>query len=416
MEAQTQHEAYRHLSDQLDLYKPTMSAFQSEHHPEAQVTFSLNNRTEVPLGEYNVLAALTSRLEVVRQGFKPEEIDYFTELKDSAGNPLFTANNIEFFRNLTLPPVFVRPKDNGDLHIESTGNWAEVSLWETVILSELNETYFAAQFEEDKQLQAALDEGDRRLTEKIQILNKRPDIKITDFGTRRRFSRAWHEHVVERLATEAPDNLVGTSNVWFARKFGLKPIGTYAHEMPMVYAGLSDQTPHGLRQSHGEFMDQWYSRYGFDLSIALTDTFGSDFFFEDFTEEQAQAWRGLRHDSGDPFVFAKQAIDFYQKRGIDPSTKQLIFSDGLDIETIVSLQDSFAEQIQIGFGWGTNLTNDLGEKALSIVMKAVNVNGIPTVKLSDNLAKAMGPTEYVDRYRQAFNQPEAHVEFEKTRY
>jgi nicotinate phosphoribosyltransferase len=145
-------------------------------------------------------------------------------------------------------------------------------------------------------------------------------------------------------------------------------------------------------------MDDWFNRYGEDLSIALTDTFTSDFFFSDFPKEQAKLWRGLRHDSGDPFEFGNKAIEFYEQLGIDPKEKTIVFSDGLDIETIVKLADYFDGKINVLFGWGTTLMNDLGLRANNIVMKVTNVNGIETVKLSDDEGKHTGSAEKIGRY------------------
>jgi nicotinate phosphoribosyltransferase len=249
-------------------------------------------------------------------------------------------------------------------------------------------------------------EGDRRLSEKIKVLQDHPDIKIVDFGTRRRFSLKWHEHVLERLVDECPDSLVGTSNVALAQKYGLKPIGTFAHELPMVYAALADVRGQNVRRSHSQFLDDWYRCYGKDYSIALTDTFGTDFFFQDFTPRQANLWRGFRQDSGNPFSFGEQAIDFYRSIGIDPKTKLIVFSDNLNFKKIVELKEHFSGRINDMDGVGTNLTNDVGIPALNIVMKATRVE-IPegdakTVKMSDDEGKQTGPPQLIDEYRHQY--------------
>jgi nicotinate phosphoribosyltransferase len=145
----------------------------------------------------------------------------------------------------------------------------------------------------------------------------------------------------------------------------------------------------------------WERHYQGDLSIALTDTFGSDYFFSDFTPEQAHEWRGLRHDSGDPIDFGEKAIDFYLKHEIDPTEKTIVFSDGLDVDEIIRLSTHFAGRINLLFGWGTNLMNDLGIPANNFVMKATAVNDTPTVKLSDDAGKHTGPEDYVERYQEA---------------
>lgn len=276
-------------------------------------------------------------------------------------------------------------------------------------MSELNEAYFEGylQAHELNPLDV-YDEGDRRLSEKIAILQANPHIKFADFGTRRHFSLRWQKHVVERLVEECPENIVGTSNVALAESIGIKPIGTFAHEMPMVYAGLADARGDDIGASHNRFLQDWFTRYGEDYSIALTDTFKTDFFFSDFTAEQAEAWRGVRQDSGDPYEFGEHLIQFYEAREINPLTKTAVFSDGLDIKTIVALQEHFQGRINVLFGWGTTLTNDLGIKPLNVVMKATHVM-IPgseleadTVKLSDNAGKHTGPANLVKEYEEHY--------------
>ena len=246
--------------------------------------------------------------------------------------------------------------------------------------------------------------GDIELSEKIKILNN-SSIKFVDFGTRRRFSRGWHKHIINTLISEIKNyNLLGTSNVYLAKEYNLKPMGTFAHELPMVIAGTEDNGSHSvtpIRKSHSIMLNKWYELYGETLSIALTDTFGSTFFFEDF-KDKAKIWKGLRQDSGDPFKFGHKAIKYYKDLGIDPKTKIIVFSDGLDINKISQLQNMFEGKIKIAFGWGTNLTNDRGIKPLSIVVKSVEANERPLVKLSDNLAKAIGDKHTMDRYKQAF--------------
>lgn len=391
------------LSEGLDYYKLTMGQLALERYPETEVTFTMKNRaTERPLSEYVDIAELSARFDAIREkGFAPEEIAYFAGLKAQDGTARFDEQYLDFLADLRLGAVNISTHpDTQDLSISSTGPWANVSLWETIVMSEVNEQYYKnMMIEQGLSKEEVFTEGDRRLDEKIAILKDRPDIKFSDFGTRRRFSAEWHDHVVERLATELPDNFVGTSNPWFAYKYDLKPIGTYAHEMPMVYAAMQDTEAGNPMQGHTRMMKDWYERYGEDLSIALTDTFTSDFFFADFTPEQAAEWRGLRHDSGDPIAFGEQAIAFYESHEIDPSTKTIIFSDGLDIDTIVKLADHFKGRVNLMFGWGTSLMNDLGFKANNFVMKATHAGESDTVKLSDDEGKHTGPQSLVERYQ-----------------
>ncbi len=391
------------ISEGLDYYKLTMGQSAHENEPDAIVTFTMKNRAEAyPLSQYIEPAELEGRLKAIQQqGFTPEEIAYFAGLESQLGDARFDEPYLDYLSSLTLSDVSVeRDPRTGDLQVSSTGPWANVSLWETIVMSQINELYY-----ENLMAQQGLDkdevwaEGDARLTEKIERL-KQSDIKFADFGTRRRFSAAWQEHAIGRLANELPDNFVGTSNPWFAHKFNLAPIGTYAHEMPMIYAALADQQGKDPLDGHQTMMRDWQERYKSDLTVALTDTFTSDFFFSDFTPEQAESWRGLRHDSGDPIDFGEQAIEFYENLGINPKDKTIVFSDGLDIDTIFELQEHFRGRITVLFGWGTSLMNDMGIRANNFVMKATAVNGIPTVKLSDVEGKHTGPAEQVERYIQ----------------
>ena len=391
----------RRLLDGLDYYKLTMGQVALERCPDTIVTFTMKNRAETPLSKYVDQQQLQERFEEIRQkGVSDEERNYLAQLTDSRGKPRFGTPYLDFLSSLHLTnvDVSVDPATN-DLAIEATGPWANVSLWETVVMSEVNEAYYTNLLEaKGISQEAAWAEGNRRLDEKMTRLRNRPDIKFADFGTRRRFSAEWHAHVVGRLATELPDNLIGTSNPWLASTYNLTPIGTYAHEMPMVYAALADRTDAQPLDGHREMMNTWFDRYDEDLSIALTDTFTSDFFFSDMTPEQAEQWRGLRHDSGDPIQFGEQAIRFYEDLGINPLEKTIVFSDGLDLDTIEQLADHFTGKINVVFGWGTSLMNDLGFKANNFVMKATNVNGIDTVKLSDSVGKHTGPADQVERY------------------
>lgn len=391
------------LSQGLDYYKLTMGEVIHQQHPDAEVTFTLKNRSESqPLSQYVTADALNERLTTIAErGFAPEEIAYYAGLQAQDGTARFSADYLDHLADMQLPVVSVDTNpENGELQVQSTGPWPDVSLWETVVMSEANEEYYVQLMQQNNIDPATIyAEGDRRLTDKIQRLQARPDILIADFGTRRRFSAAWHEHAIERLANECGDNIVGTSNPWFAYKHDLAPIGTFAHEMPMVYAGLADQAGDDPLDGHHQMLKDWQQHYGGDLSTALTDTFGSEYFFSDFSAQQAHDWKGLRHDSGDPVEFGEKVIEFYIDHDIDPTTKTIVFSDGLNIDAIESLAEHFRGRVKVLFGWGTSLMNDLGLPANHFVMKATHVNGVDTVKLSDDVGKHTGPEALVQRYQ-----------------
>lgn len=388
------------LSKGLDYYKATMGQLEFNQHPDAEVTFELKNRADTLLSEYVTAEELQARLEELCGGWQPEELAYLAGLQNQNGNAQFSEEYLDFLMDTPLPPTDVSYDERGDIAVSATGAWPLVTFWETVVMSELNELYFKNKLAaEGRSLEDLYAEGDRRLDEKIAILKERPDIKFSDFGTRRRFSYEWQKHVVERVATELPDNFVGTSNIYLALELGLKPIGTFAHELPMVYAAIEDRSGEDPLDGHNKVLQDWEELYEGDLSTALTDTFTTEFFFADLTHEQAKDWKSFRHDSGDPFEFGERVIEFYESHGIPPLKKTIVFSDGLDINMIIRLADYFKGRIAVTFGWGTTLTNDLGVKANNFVMKAVAIDGQPTVKLSDNEGKHTGDIETIKRYK-----------------
>lgn len=388
------------LSKGLDYYKATMGQAEFEYHPSAQVTFELINRSINKLSEYVSPEELSARLKELRDGWQPEEIAYLASLQNQDGTAQFSEAYLDFLVDNPLPPVSIGTDETGELTVSTKGEWPLVTFWETVVMSELNELYFRNKLVTDGIDPAELyREGDKRLTDKIARLQSRPDIKFSDFGTRRRFSYEWQRHVIERLATELPDNFVGTSNIYLAHTLGLKPIGTFAHELPMVYAALEDVAGDNPLEGHNAVLQDWQKIYKGDLSTALTDTFTSEFFFNDMTLEQAEDWKALRHDSGDPFEFGERVIQFYTDKLIDPRSKTIVFSDGLDIDTIIELSDYFKGKVNLLFGWGTTLTNDLGLRANNFVMKAVEADGQSTVKLSDIEGKHTGEAAVIERYK-----------------
>jgi len=373
----------------LDYYKLTMSQQAWRVAPDAQVTFTLKNRSkDINLLSRVSVSALRSALDKFSFGFYGEDTAYLKSLG------IFDWEYRRFLNFNSLPTPEVSERD-GELHVEVTGDWPLVTFWETIVMSTINDLYF----KDSGPLYQT--RGHKKLTDAISLLRSSPEIKISDFGTRRRFSFGWQAQVVARMAAELPEQFVGTSNPYLAQQYGLKPIGTFAHEMPMVYAARWEGIGDFVNQSHDLMLNDWYGTYGYDLSIALTDTFGSDFFFSTFGEERAHTWKGLRHDSGNPHEFAEKAKKFYEGFGIDPKTKTLVFSDGLDLNKILELNYAWGDTFNVMYGWGTGLTNNVGLKPLNIVMKATSVNGIGTVKLSDDAGKHTGSPEDIARYIKA---------------
>ena len=390
------------LTNGLDYYKLTMSQLQYEHYPTTAVTFRFQHRGSADLVRYIDTNALQADIDALaHQGFLASDLAYIAGLKNSTGGAVFAPAYLDYLATHPLPPVRVGV-EAGQLQVETSGAWPLVTFWETVVMSAVNQHYFAGVVARHERMADLYAEGQRRLDAKIAVLQANPAIKIIDFGTRRRFQSDWHAHVVQQLHQHCPQNLIGTSNVALAQQLNIRPIGTFAHEMPMVYAALTDRHGGDVRASHQRFLQDWYERYGVDLAIALTDTFGSNFFFADFSLRQAQQWRGLRHDSGDPIAFGERTIAFYAERDIDPLSKTIVYSDGLDMATILRIQQHFVGRIQLAYGWGTNLTNDVGLTPLNIVMKTSSVEGQPAVKLSDHVGKHTGPAAKIAAYQQFF--------------
>ncbi len=383
----------------LDFYKLTMAQVAFKHFAKMPVTFGFKNRTtSVKIANFVELNDLIFELEQVKTlRFKEDELNYLRSCK------IFSEKFLEFLQDLQLPDFRICNKE-GQFEIEFEGNWPEVTFWETICLSILNELYYRFVLSKmtNREQIALKQEGKIRLENKILELKKHSEIKFSEFGTRRRFSCEWQEEVVKILAQKVPNQFLGTSNVYLAMKLGLRPIGTFAHEMYMIMSGIFRNEKDGILRSHNKVLEYWWEEYGQDLSIALTDTYGTDFFFSDITVSQAEAWRGLRHDSGDPIEFGEKAIKFYDNLDINPEDKTIVFSDGLNLETIIKITQHFHGRINCVFGWGTNLTNDFGLKTLSMVIKAIRANNYGTVKLSDNLVKAMGSEEDIQLFKKIF--------------
>lgn len=389
----------------IDFYKFTMGQLVFLKHPDVPVKFAFKNRTkEVRLAEIideNELHAELNHARTLKSN--NSELHYLRGTNEYQDR-MFKEPYLEFFKNFQLPEYYLEYR-NGDIILEFAGPWSKTIYWETIALSIINELYYRSLLKNmtrfEKEVVYAT--GRIRLMEKIKKLKELGGERlIAEFGTRRRFSREWQDEIVLTLAEELGDMFSGTSNTYLAMKHGLMPIGTFAHELDMVYSGIYHSSDEKIRESQQKVLKDWWDLYGQGLSIALTDTYGTDFFFRSMTKEQAQTWKGLRQDSGNPFEFGNKAIKFYTSHEIDPREKMIIFSDGLEIDTIINLFQTFFNQFKISFGWGTNLTNDLGFKPLSLVIKTVEANDHGLVKLSDNLAKAIGNPEDIERFKKIF--------------
>jgi nicotinate phosphoribosyltransferase len=246
-----------------------------------------------------------------------------------------------------------------------------------------------------------------KLWEKIERLRGLEGLKIADFGTRRRHSFLWQDWCVQAMQEGLGGAFTGTSNCLIAMRREVEAIGTNAHELPMVYSALAN-TDAELAQAPYQVLADWHEEHDGNLRIMLPDTYGTKGFLNRAPEWLAK-WTGMRIDSGDPAMGAETAIKWWESRGEDPHQKLVIFSDGLDVDVIEALHRQFVGRVKVSFGWGTMLTNDfrglVADDALapfSLVCKAVSANGRPTVKLSDNPNKAMGPLPEIERYKRVF--------------
>lgn len=227
-------------------------------------------------------------------------------------------------------------------------------------------------------------------------------ISISDFGTRRRFSREWQAEVIQTLKTQLPEQFAGTSNVHYAKEMGLLPLGTMAHEYLQACQAMGPR----LRDSQTYAFEMWAKEYRGDLGIALTDVYGIEPFLKDFDMFFCKLFDGVRQDSGDPFMWGERMIEHYRANRCDPKTKTFIFSDGLTFERMIELFRRFKRRVKLGFGIGTNLTNDLGPAPLNIVIKMTKANGQPVAKISDTPNKSMcEDLGYLAYLRQVFGIP-----------
>ena len=305
--------------------------------------------------------------------------------------------------------VTVSPLPSGDIDIVIKGPWLHTILFEIPVLAIVNEVFFR-----NTQPLPDLLEGRRRLDVKIGQLQAEglSDLKIADYGTRRRFSKAWHEEVLRVLAARlgsgqssgemsvAGGQLAGTSNVIYAMKLGLVPLGTMANEYLQACQALGPR----LRDSQTYAFESWAKEYRGDLGIALSDVYGMSAFLRDFDPYFCKLFDGARHDSGDPFEWGEKMLSHYSRNRVDPRTKILIFSDGLTVTRTIELYQRFKGRCQLAFGIGTHLTNDLGYEPLQIVIKMVRCNGQPVAKLSDTPSKNMCDDEkYLAYLRQVFD-------------
>jgi nicotinate phosphoribosyltransferase len=394
-----------------DFYKLLMCQSIFRNRPDTVVQFRLINRsTDIRLAD------------LIDEGELREQLDHVRGLSLTRGEgtwlrgntfygkrQMFRPDFMEFLENLRLPPYHLEKRD-GQYELTFEGRWPEVMLWEIPALAILMELRSRAVLETlgRFELQVLYARAMTRLWEKIEVLRTLPDLLIADFGTRRRHSFLWQDWAVQAMIEGLGERFTGTSNCLIAMRRDIEAIGTNAHELPMVYAALAD-TDEELRRAPYEVLADWHEEHDGNLRLILPDTYGTEGFLAGAPDWLA-GWTGIRIDSGDPETGAETAIRWWRERGEDPRQKLVIFSDGLDVQKIVELHHQFHGRVKVSFGWGTLLTNDFrglvagdGLAPFSLVCKAVSADGRPTVKLSDNPAKATGPADEIARYRRVFD-------------
>jgi nicotinate phosphoribosyltransferase len=381
-----------------DLYKFSMMQVVLHQYPAAQVEYRFKCRTPGVdlvscLGEIRAELAALCALR-----FTPPELEYLR------GWRFIKSDFVDFLGLFQLNEKYVElapaANGNGEIEIRIRGPWLHTILFEVPLLAIINEVYF-------RRAQAAPDltEGRRRLQAKMALLRDTPGYggcRIADYGTRRRHSRQWHAEVVHTLRDGLGQQLAGSSNVWLAWQLGLTPLGTLAHEYLQAHQALGPR----LRDSQVAALEAWAKEYRGDLGIALSDVYGMDAFLRDFDMYFCKLFDGTRHDSGDPFAWGERMLAHYAANRVDPRSKVMVFSDGLDIPRVMQLYQHFRGRCRLAFGVGTNLTNDVGPTPLNIVIKMVRCNGQPVAKLSDSPGKNMcDDVAYIAYLRQVFQIP-----------
>lgn len=374
-----------------DLYKFNMNQVMFHKHTNLNGKYIFKCRNKDIEFTDEMIAEINAQIDhLCTLTFRDEELEYLASLR------FIKPDYVEFLR-LWRPLrryVYCYGDNCGNLFIEVEGPLFSVMQFEIYLLEIVNEIYFRMKYDYIELVNSAKE----RLVGKMNGFRAELyDFKFAEFGCRRRLSREWQDYVVGELIKD--NHCVGTSNVYLAMKYGVTPIGTYAHEFVQMYQGVP-----GVQMAYTNkvAMEEWFDEYQGDNGTALTDTLGTDLFLRDFTKLQALCYTGVRHDSGDPYEWGDKIIAHYQKLGIDPATKTLLFSDSLNFDKAQAIYNYFKGRIKVSFGIGTYLSNDTYVEPLNIVIKLQYVNGHPVAKISDAPGKAMCQDEgYLDYLKSA---------------
>lgn len=394
-----------------DFYKLLMAQMIFRRQRETRVTFSIINRSKhVRLADLIDIVELREQLDHVRTlSLTRGESTWLRGNMFGGRRQMFEPDFIAWLENFRLPPYELEEHD-GQYELTFAGPWMETTFWEIPALAILTELRSRAVLKHMGrfELQVLYARAMARLWEKVEQLQALPGLQLADFGTRRRHGFLWQDWCVQALQEGLGASFSGTSNCLIAARREVEAVGTNAHELPMVYAALARNDKELLEAPYRVLAD-WQEDYDGNLLIMLPDTYGTTGFLER-APSWLSNWTGIRVDSKDPLVGGEEAIAWWKAQGVDPRNKLVLFSDALDVETIKTLHRHFMGRVRFAFGWGTMLTNDfrgLAQDTLldpfSIVCKVVTADGHPTVKLSDNPAKALGPQDEIERYKRVFN-------------
>lgn len=376
-----------------DLYKFNMNQVMFHKHTNLNGTYIFKCRNQGVVFTPEMVEEINAQIDhLCTLRFSDEELDYLNSLR------FIKSDYVEFLRLWHPIRKYVTCHGNpdGSLYIQVDGPLFSVMQFEIYLLEIVNEVYFRMKYN----YLALVDSAQEKLVAKIAgFKTGKYNFKFAEFGCRRRLSHEWQDYVVGELLKTG--HCVGTSNVYLAMKYGCTPIGTYAHEYVQMYQGVPGVT---LAYTNKVAMEEWFDEFQGDNGTALTDTLGTDLFLMDFNKLQATCYTGVRHDSGDPIEWGEKIIAHYEKLGIDPKTKTLLFSDSLNFDKAEQIYNHFKDRINVSFGIGTFLSNDTHVDALNIVIKLQYVNGHPVAKLSDTPGKAMcQEPQYVEYLKNAVN-------------
>jgi nicotinate phosphoribosyltransferase len=397
-----------------DFYKLLMLQMIWRQHRDVDATFTLINRSRsVRIVDAIDVSELRAQLDHARSvRFAKKELIWLAGNTFYGRTQMFGADFLAWLADFRLPDYELREVD-GQYELTFHGPWTHTTMWEIPALAIINELRSRAAMKDRGrfELDVLYARAKAKLWHKIERLRALPDLVLSDFGTRRRHGFLWQRWCVEALKEGLGSRFIGTSNVLLAMESDLEAIGTNAHELPMVLAALSDSDEEIARSPY-RVLEEWREHYGGNLLIVLPDTFGTSAFLAGAPDWVAD-WTGFRPDSAPPIAGGEQIIAWWRDKGRDPRSKLLIFSDGMDIDSIEQTYRHFDGRVRMSFGWGTNLTNDFrgcaplegaGLDPISLVCKVTATNGRPTVKLSDNPAKATGDPSEIERYLRIFGQ------------